>query len=315
VLLASGASARVDLSGATISGGKLQTVSGGVIETVGDVNVLSRGTITSGSLIKVNDGTELRLAGLIANSGTISVGGSSSATELSIDATSVGATLSGGGKVILSPSGMNSIEAGFANTPFTNINNTIAGAGQIGIGNNELLLTNSGTINANTASALIIETGPDQVVNAGILEATSTGGLFIDSNVLNSKTIQALGTSAVVVISGVTITNTASGVILASGSGAHIDLAGAAISGGKLQTVGSNAVIETLGGSTSNVLSGGSTAAGSLLKVTDGTKLTFEGAVANAGTIAVSGTASATALALGGVTITGPGKLATWLTR
>jgi hypothetical protein len=35
VILASGASARVDLSGATISGGKLQTLSGGMIETAG----------------------------------------------------------------------------------------------------------------------------------------------------------------------------------------------------------------------------------------------------------------------------------------
>ena len=76
-----------------------------------------------------------------------------------------------------------------------------------------------------------------------------------------------------------------------------------------MQTVGSNAVIETA--STDNVLSGGSTVAGSLLKVTDGTKLTLEGTIANAGTIAVSGTTSATTLALGGVTITGPGKLST----
>lgn len=72
MILASGASARVDLDGATVSGDKLQTLSGGVIETVGDNKLLSRGTITSGSLIKINDGTELRLAGLIANSGTIS---------------------------------------------------------------------------------------------------------------------------------------------------------------------------------------------------------------------------------------------------
>src|SRR5262249_278306 len=145
-------------------------------------------------------------------------------------------------------------------TPFTNINNTIAGAGQIGVGDNELLLTNSGTINANTASALIIETGPDRVINAGILEATSTGGLFIDSNVLNSKTIEALGTSAMVVISGVTITNTASGVILASGSGAHVDLDGATVSGGIVKamshgvlnvsggTIGSGTLVETLNG-------------------------------------------------------------------
>ena len=77
------------------------------------------------------------------------------------------------------------------------------------------------------------------------------------------------------------------------------------------RAVGSNAVIETVSGSTSNVLSGGSTVAGSILKVTNGTALTLEGTVANAGTIAVSGATSATTLALDGATITGPGKLAT----
>ena len=157
VVLASGASARVDLNGATISGGKLQTFSGGVIETVADNNVLSRGTITSGSLVKINDGTGLRLAGLIANSGTISLGGIVGGTEPLHDPASAGATLSGGGKVILSPSGENGILAGFADTPFININNTIAGAGRIGIGDIELVLINSGTINANTAVALTIE--------------------------------------------------------------------------------------------------------------------------------------------------------------
>jgi hypothetical protein len=70
-------------------------------------------------------------------------------------------------------------------------------------------------------------------------------------------------------------------------------------------------VIETVNGSTNNVLSGGSTVAGSMLEVTNGTALTLEGTVANAGTIVVSGTTSAATLALDGATISGPGKLVT----
>ena len=70
-------------------------------------------------------------------------------------------------------------------------------------------------------------------------------------------------------------------------------------------------MIETVNGSTNNVLSGGSTVAGSMLGVTNGTALTLEGTVANAGTIVVSGTTSAATLALDGATISGPGKLVT----
>ena len=70
-------------------------------------------------------------------------------------------------------------------------------------------------------------------------------------------------------------------------------------------------MIETVNGSTNNVLSGGSTVAGSMLEVTNGTALTLEGTVANAGTIVVSGTTSAATLALDGATISGPGKLVT----
>jgi hypothetical protein len=136
-------------------------------------------------------------------------------------------------------------------------------------------------------------------------------GLAIESDVANAKTIAAAGTNAKVLLDGITVTNASAGLILASGIGAHVDLDGVTVSGGKLQTVGSNAVIETVSGSTSNVLSGGSTVAGSILKVTNGTALTLEGTVANAGTIAVSGATSATTLALDGATITGPGKLAT----
>ena len=140
------------------------------------------------------------------------------------------------------------------------------------------MLTNSGTINANTTSALTIDTGPDQIVNAGILEATSTGGLFIDSNVLNSKTIRALGTSAAVIVSGVTITNTASGVVLASGSGAHVDLDGATVSGG---------IVKPMSHGVLNV-SGGTIGSGTLVETLSGGSAIVSGTLANSGTLMAS---------------------------
>jgi hypothetical protein len=217
--------------------------------------------------------------------------------------------LSGGGKVILSNSLHNAIVTHGSAATLTNAGNTISGAGTIG--DATLTLINSGNIDGNASSTLTISTGTHRMINSGTLQGATSAGLAIESDVANAKTIAAAGTNANVLLDGITVTNASAGLILASGVGAHVDLDGVTVSGGKLQTVGSNAVIETVSGSTSNLLSGGSTVAGSILKVTNGTALTLEGTVANAGTIAVSGTTSATTLALDGATITGPGKLTT----
>lgn len=91
----------------------------------------------------------------------------------------------------------------------------------------ELLLTlkNSGTINANASSSLIIDTG------------TSSGGLDIQDNVNNLKTIGAKALAA---------RHTAAAVIEALCSGADVQLNDAVILGGVLKTSGSNATIEAL---------------------------------------------------------------------
>ena len=80
----------------------------------------------------------------------------------------------------------------------SNVNNTIGGAGSIG--GAQLTVVNSGTINANTASAPLQLNA--STVNAGKLEATTSGGtLILAAN----------------------ISNTSTGTILASGS-AHVAL-------------------------------------------------------------------------------------------
>ena len=145
----------------------------------------------------------------------------------------------------------------------TNVDNTISGAGTIGDSN--LTLINQGTINANASLALVLNTGSNAIINSGTLEASSSGGLDIEGNVTNSKTIEALGTNAKVVIQGV-ITDAATGLILASGSGAQVDLDNATIVGGKLQTSGSTAFIETVRGST-NMLEGGTISSGSTIEI------------------------------------------------
>jgi hypothetical protein len=293
-ILASGSGAQVQLfGGATISGGKLQTQAGGEID-VGPFgsDTLSNTTIASGSIVDIDDGGTLVLAGRIANSGLISGLGSSLGASLAISGAVV---LSGGGRVLLSPSGPNQVVGLGSGATLSNVNNTIAGFGVIGLGGN-LALVNSGTINANSGAVLLL-TGGARTLNAGTLEATTSGVLLLATNVSNTKTIAALGASADVGINAATIFNTGAGVVLVSGSGAHVDLNNATISGGKLQTSGAG-VIETQNG-TINALSACTIGVSSLLEATSGATLLLTGGTIGAGatvetlsggTVSVTGT-------------------------
>lgn len=153
--------------------------------------MLSGATIASGSIVDIDNFGTLTLVDRIANSGLIS--GSSNFATLSISGAVV---LSGGGKVSLSPSGNNQIGAATPGAILSNVNNTIAGGGTIAGG---LTVVNSGTINANTVSTLVLNAS---TINAGKLEATTGGTLILAAN----------------------ISNTSTGTILASGSGAHVAL-------------------------------------------------------------------------------------------
>ncbi len=164
---------------------------------------------------------------------------------------------------------------------------------------------NSGTLLASGGTLTLANTTD----NAGMIEGATPQGVVISSIVANAKTIEALGTSATVLIRSATIINTSTGIVSASGSDAQVRLDDGMITGGKLETAGSNAVIETISG-TNNTLSGGTITVGSLVEVTDGTELTLAGTIANSGTIEVSAAIGATTLELDNATISG-GKLQT----
>ena len=72
---------------------------------------------------------------------------------------------------------------------FTNVDNTISGAGQIGEG--QMMLVNEGTIDATGTNALTIDTGANAVVNSGTLEATGSGGLIVHGDLSNSGLLWA----------------------------------------------------------------------------------------------------------------------------
>jgi len=308
VVLASGSGARVHIGDTTvISGGTLKTVgSGAAIDVVnGGGGALVGVAIASGSLVSVANAS-LALFGMITNSGTISVGGGG---LLIADETS-GTTLTGGGKVTLAGGAIGG-NGGAIPAPLTNLNNVIDGDGDIGSFAVPVALINKGTVNADTALQLVLHSGP--VTNSGIMEATSTGGLVFHVATSNAKTIEALGTNTKVVIAS-TVTNTPTGLILASGSGAHVDLQGGTLAGGTLQTSGAGAMIDVVSG-TNGTLDGSS--AGhpltnkGLFVVSAGATANIAGTIVNSNTISVGGNGSGGVLrvALGGASLQGNGKV------
>ena len=166
----------------------------------------------------------------------------------------------------------------------TNVNDTISGAGIIGAGavNPQpsspilglvLVFAAACVINATGANALIIDTGPNVVTNAGLLESTGPGGLILEGVVNNAG-----GT-----IKG----NAASSVILSN----------ATIEGGTLTSVSTGA-IRTAGGSRGDLLDGTVSAVSETgtLVITDNSSLNLQGTLTNSGILDISSVGNTTAL-------------------
>ena len=110
-------------------------------------------TTNAGSMT-IGDGATLPLSGTINNTGTIALNSTSTETDLQI--IEHGLTLMGGGHVTLSDNDLNVISGTSSIVTLNNQDNTISGAGQLG--NGELNLINSGTIDATGTHALVIDT-------------------------------------------------------------------------------------------------------------------------------------------------------------
>jgi hypothetical protein len=171
----------------------------------------------------VSDGAMLPLGGMIDNSGTIALNSSGDQTELQIIGD--GVTLEGGGQLTLSDSDANTIVGTSPGSTLTNVDNTISGAGQIGIGDGSLTLVNeaAGTIDANIAGGtLTLDTG-HTIVNAGLLEATNGGTLDVQDGTIDNIGTGAdgiaLGGTSTLLVDTATLDLTGGGdVSLASGS-------------------------------------------------------------------------------------------------
>ncbi len=286
---ASGAGSTVTLANDVI-GGTLKSLTGGVFVSAGGSGQLdgqSSHAVTVAGVLNVADNTSFSIAGTINNTGTIALGSNPDNTNLIVDGATTTAELTGGGKVVLSNSSNNRIYGANGNYTLWNLNNTISGAGQLGLG--QLKIINAGTINANQATSLTVYPSYG-LTNTGLLEATGTGGLTLQNYVDN-----------------------AGGTILATGTGDVVTLNGADIQGGTLATtVGGQ--ITAVSGAELDGYSYGQIVSSGTVAVADNNSLYLQGTIDNTGTLLIaSGTANDTTNLIVNsqiVTLTGAGTVA-----
>ena len=220
-----GSGASVVLESTYVAGGTFNSTGGAFVGTLGGYTATLDGSTGSGA-VTINgtyttpQGASTNIYGAIVNNGILQVNGGNGTNSYLFVPGNV--TLSGGGTVNLSTiaaSGGNAFLQLENGATLDNVNNTIQGEGVIY--NNGTVLNNhaGGTINANsTGSPLIgsltLEYGV--VNNAGLLEATNNGTLYLYSTTINNT--------------GANIT--------ASGSGASVGLYGVTVNGGTLNNNG-----------------------------------------------------------------------------
>ncbi len=273
---------RVQFETAAVTGGTLSTAgTGRLVNAV--ASSYSGVTLSPSSAFDINNATTATFTGTFANNGTVFLNSAGNTTDFI--AGSGGATLQGGGTLILGNNANNRIYGISGSTTLVNQNNTIRGVGQLGV--NQLQLDNRGLIEASVNnSTLTLDVSGTSAANSntGTLQAANGGILRIESSAINN-----------------------SGGTIHAATGSRVDLASSTITGGSLTTSGTGVIRTASGGST---LSGALTiASGAQLTVENATSLTLlaSGTYANQGTLSLSSAGNLTDLILNGgdVTISG----------
>ena len=181
----SNAGGAVSISGATITGGTLNTLGTGV--NAGSMTALSStlsGLTNLGTILLPNNNS-LDLSGTIVNNGSIDVNSTGNDTFLYMNGN---VTLNGSGTVVLSNSSINFIRGVAGTEILTNNGNTIEGSGAFGSGILGLVNNAGGTVLANQSVALVIDPNASGVTNNGTFQVNTgsvldiTGGPFNNFN-------------------------------------------------------------------------------------------------------------------------------------
>lgn len=222
------------------------------------------GSAALAGTIAVSDGASLALgpaspSASFNNTGSITLNSTGETTDLIVAGT---VALHGKGKLILSDNSENNIVSNGSSATLENAS-TISGAGTIGDADLSFDNQAKGVIDATGTHALTVDLST--LSNQGKIETGGTGGLLLDGTTVDGTT----PSSSVVTLA----------------AGAHIDLEGATISGGKVSSV-KGSTIDTLNGQTGTIAATVSNA-GTL--EADNGNLTVDGKVTNNGALAAVG--------------------------
>ena len=284
LISASGAGSTVDLDKAVVVGGTVESSDGGVIATTAGQSTFLNVAIASGSTLEADQFSSLDLRGTTTIDGTVTFKGQGS-FELHHTAEIVGGS---------QPAELDNF-------------GTITGAGNIGRGDQHFVLVNeqSGTIDASGRLTLIIDNDSpgtasappsNAVINAGVIEATGSGGLTIENTTINNSA--AAGTGHVNVFAGSQI-NLDNATLLQG----IISIA----AGGELAVVGSSEVGDAtvLGGGQVTV-DGGQTLTWDAVTLDN---VTLSGSFSNAAALTIEDTVTLNVATLSGGTIDDTGTL------
>ena len=243
-------------------------------------------------MLKIDNGAVLDLEnGTYSKLGTVTLNSTGNITELVIDGTNV--TLSGG-TVTMSNNANNYIFGAATADTLTN-QETISGAGHIG--NGQMTLVNSGTINANQSAGLIVQANGG-ATNTGTMEATAGSALTLTSTTVTNTggTITANVSSLDLInstINGGTVTLTGASALQLTNGVIH---SGSTLNNSATGTIEALAGTSTLGGTINNL---------GMLKIDNGAVLNLEsGTYSKLGTVTLNSTGNFTELVIDGTNVT-----------
>jgi hypothetical protein len=233
-----GSSVRINSS--TVTGGILTTSGSGEVRNAGSVTL--NGLTNSGVYTQPNN-QSTTLIGTINNTGSILLNSAGNSTDLIVSGGDV--TLTGGGVVTFSNNVANRIRALVGTDSLINQDNTISGAGNIGV--NTMGFVNRGAVDANVSNTLTIDPSATGVINSGTVKSSTGGTLVLLSG--NFQNFEGVTNGVVRADGGVLIVQSATitgGIVDVVGTG-EVQLTTGTISDGAL-TNSSTGTIRTTGG-------------------------------------------------------------------
>jgi fibronectin-binding autotransporter adhesin len=281
----------LQLLNGTIQGGALTNSSTGTIESVGGTTNTLGGAINNpaGGILKLDNGSALHLlAGAYPTLGAVQLNSTGSSTQLVINGS---ATLSGG-SVTMSNNPNNYIWSESAGDTLTN-QETIQGAGHIG--NGQMTLINSGTINANASSGMTIQPNGG-TTNTGTIEVGGGATLNISGTTVANTGGTISSNASILQVTNTTVNG---GAVTLTGA-SNLQLLNGTIQGGAL-TNSSTGTIESVGGTTNTLGGTINNPAGGILKLDNGSALhLLTGAYPTLGAVQLNSTGSSTQLVING---------------